>query len=183
MTFQVARPQQYDQVIALYAAVIEQLACDGIRIWWDLDTYPSRAYFARALEREQLYVAMDEGNIVGAVVLDQSARPEYAEVVWQCDVPTDEQMIMHVLAVSPAARGRGVARFILEQMKQLCRESGRKAIRLDALLCNTPACALYRRAGFTPVARQNIHIPDVGDEAFEMFEYVIAQKEPATENG
>lgn len=182
MTFQVAKPWQYDQVIALYAAAIEQLAKDGINLRWNLDTHPSRAYFAQAIELGHVYVAEDEGEILGAVVLDQSARPEYAEVVWQCDAAPDEVMLMHVLAVSPFARGRGVARFILEQMKRLCRANGWKAIRLDAMLCNAPARALYRRAGFTAVVQTSFSIPDVGDEAFEVFEYVITPEEQVTAN-
>ncbi len=175
MTFQPAVPQQYDQVIALYADTIERLAKDHINIWWNLDTYPSRAYFSDAMERGHLYAVQDGESILGAVVLDQNARPEYAEIVWQCDAAPDEVMLMHVLAVSPNARGRGVARFILEQMKELCRLRNFKAIRLDALCCNSPACALYRRAGFTPVIQRSIHIPDVGDEAFEVFEYVNSE--------
>ena len=172
MIFQAASADRYEEILRLYEQVICQLEKDGICIYWDLDTYPSRAYFARAIEQGELYIALEEGVVVAAAVLDHHARPEYVQVPWQVQANEKEALIMHVLGVSPNARGRGVARFMLESMKQLCRERGLRALRLDALTCNAPACALYRRAGLTPVARRMFCIPDVGDEDFEVFEYV-----------
>ena len=182
MTFQVADKQMYDQVIALYARVIESLSRDNINIYWDLETYPSRAYFSQAIEAGELFVALDGQRVIAAAVLDHKARPEYADVPFGVSASDDQVRLMHVLGVSPEVRGRGVATFMLEQMKELCRARGFLALRLDALLCNAPACALYRRAGLVPVARQTFLIPDVGPHPFEVFEYVVSENVNRKEN-
>ena len=173
MEFKVADAALYSQILSLYEQVILKLEQDGINIYWDLDTYPSREYFKGAIEQGTLYVALEDGQLIGAAVLDHNVRPEYASVPWQCRAQADEVLVMHVLGVLPEARGRGVARRMLEQSIQVCRDQGLRALRLDALTSNRPACELYRRAGFCCVAEQVFCIPGVGDTDFEVFEVVV----------
>lgn len=173
LQFGQATQDQYDEIIALYAAAIDRLATDGIEIFWDLDHHPSRDFLRGAIERGELYVATREGRILGAMVVDQSQRPEYADIAWGCDAPCEAVAVMHVLAISPDARGQGVATFMLSELTALCRMRGVRSIRLDALNCNTPACALYRRAGYSVVYAGPIHIPDIGPHDFEVFELVL----------
>ena len=125
----------------------------------------------RAIERGELFVALEEGRVVGAFVMDDSQRPEYAEIAWSCDAPPERVRVMHVLAVHSSARGCGVGRFLLNAAKDHCQRAGIRSLRLDALSCNAPACALYRREGFSTVESRIIHIPDIGPHPFEVFEY------------
>lgn len=177
MEFKVADTGLYAQILALYEQVILTLEQDGINIYWDLDTYPSREYFAKAIDQKRLYVAIEGGRVIGAAVLDQNQRPEYASVPWGCRAGSDEVLVMHVLGILPEARGRGVARWMLERSIDVCRETGMRALLLDALSSNRPACELYRRAGFRCVSEQVFCIPGAGDTDFEVFEYVISAEE------
>lgn len=172
LRFAQATQDQYGEILALYEDAIASLSRDGIEIYWDLDHHPSRAFLRRAIERGELFVAMRDGRVVGAFVMDAGQRPEYAEIAWACQASPDEVRVMHVLAVHSSARGVGVGRFLLNAAKDYCRSRGIRSLRLDALSCNAPACALYRSEGFSTVESRIIHIPDVGPHPFEVFEYV-----------
>ena len=169
--FDQASMHQYGEILALYEDAIASLARDGIEIYWHLDHHPSRDFLRRAIERGELFVALRDGQVVGAFVLDANQRPEYAEIAWSCDAPPEDVRVMHVLAVHSSARGKGVGRFLLGAAKAHCRKTGIRSLRLDALTCNAPACVLYRREGFLTVESRIIHIPDVGPHPFEIFEY------------
>ena len=171
LLFGQASQAQYEEILALYEDAIASLARDGIEIYWDLDHHPSRAFLRRAIERGELFVAMRDGRVVGAFVMDTNQRPEYAEIAWARQASPNEVRVMHVLAVHSCARGVGVGRFLLNAAKDYCRAEGIRSLRLDALSCNAPACALYRSEGFSLVESRIIHIPDVGPHPFEVFEY------------
>jgi GNAT superfamily N-acetyltransferase len=171
LQFDRATQAQYEQILALYEDAIASLARDGIEIYWDLDHHPSRAFLRRAIERGELFVALRDGRVVGAFVMDANQRPEYDAIAWACRATSDEVRVMHVLAVHSSARGAGVGRFLLNAAKDECRRMGIRSLRLDALTCNAPACALYRSEGFLSVESRIIHIPDVGPHPFEVFEY------------
>ncbi len=172
LAFGQATLSQYADILALYEDAIAALARDGIEIFWNLDHHPSRAFLRRAIEQGELFVALEGGRVAGAFVMDASQRPEYAEIAWACNASPNEVRVMHVLAVHSSERGRGVGRFLLNAAKDYCQENGIRSLRLDALSCNAPACALYRREGFLTVESRIIHIPDIGPHPFEVFEYV-----------
>lgn len=59
---------------------------------------------------------------------------------------------VYSLAVDRAARGRGVARTLLERLIDEARAAGASRLRLEVRRDNEPAQALYRSLGFRPIA-------------------------------
>jgi ribosomal protein S18 acetylase RimI-like enzyme len=57
---------------------------------------------------------------------------------------------IHDIAVLPAWRGRGIARRLLDAITQHASALGCCRLTLEVRGDNTPARALYRRAGFMP---------------------------------
>ena len=55
--------------------------------------------------------------------------------------------------VAPHARGRGIARGLLQVLEQAARDAGLAAVRLDTNRALTEAHALYRSAGYAEIAR------------------------------
>ncbi|MBU8543054.1 MULTISPECIES: GNAT family N-acetyltransferase [Roseomonadaceae] len=60
----------------------------------------------------------------------------------------------------PAARGRGVARAVLEALEQAARDAGLRLLRLETGVHSHAALALYRRAGFVEIAAFEGYAPD-----------------------
>ncbi|HTT93306.1 MAG TPA: GNAT family N-acetyltransferase [Solirubrobacterales bacterium] len=68
------------------------------------------------------------------------------------DRPTAELKSMYV---TPAWRGRGIARRVLVRLEELARTHGCAATRLDTLARLEAAVALYESAGYRPVPDYN----------------------------
>ena len=77
-------------------------------------------------------------------------------------------MFTHLLAVDPDSRGKGYA----SQILQYALEYGKENIRLEVLSENTPAKALYERAGFDSRSTMDIVYEGVGKCSFGVYEYV-----------
>jgi len=86
--------------------------------------------------RGRLYLARHDGEAVATGVL----KP--------LDDRTGE---VKRLYVRPEARGRGIARTVLEQLLADARAIGYDRVRLDTLVFMTEALALYRSLGFRPI--------------------------------
>lgn len=74
-----------------------------------------------------------------------------------CQTVLDEGYITNV-AVSPACRGQGVARALLDALKRRAAEKGLAFITLEVRASNAAAIALYEGAGFRSVGtRRNFY--------------------------
>ena len=117
-----------------YAASLPiDLAYQGFAI--ELATLPG-AYAAPA---GVLLLARDRsGAAIGCVALRPLAEPGCCE--------------MKRLFVAPAARGLGLGRALMEAIVSEAARLGYRAVRLDTLPTMTAAIAMYRAAGFEPIA-------------------------------
>ena len=87
----------------------------------------------------QLLIARDRaGRAIGCVALRPMSDARYCE--------------MKRLFVAPAARGLGLGRALMEAIVSEAARLGYRAVRLDTLPTMTAAIAMYRAAGFEPIA-------------------------------
>jgi ribosomal protein S18 acetylase RimI-like enzyme len=83
-------------------------------------------------------VALEGGALVGALVLTHRSGGRMLRV--------------YSLAVHPAARRRGIARWFLDEAEAFARREHLVAIHLEVARINRAAIALYRAAGFAVTA-------------------------------
>lgn len=69
------------------------------------------------------------------------------------------------VAVSPASRGRGLARTLLNLHLRRLAGLGARTVFLEVNEANVPACRLYARAGFREVGRRAGYYRDAGGNA------------------
>src|SRR5690606_28536646 len=110
----------------------------------------SRASLSRLLSRESavIFVAQAGDEVVGdAIVLFRSGF---------------KTARLYSMIVSPAWRGRGVARSLLAAAEAAARERGSVSLRLEVREDNRPAIALYRNHGYEVVGAASDYYEDGG---------------------
>ncbi|WP_417767076.1 GNAT family N-acetyltransferase [Stappia sp.] len=71
---------------------------------------------------------------------------------------TDEDGVLSMdgIAVSGEARGKGAGTALLDEIAEVARRAGKRAVRLDVIDTNPRARALYERSGFVPEKRREL---------------------------
>lgn len=163
-----ARPEDVDTVWALVRRAAAHMRSLGNPQWGE--DYPTRAHYAADQARGELYVAQDEGGtILGAVCLNQEQAPEYAPLPWAVPGPA---VVLHRLAVDPAAQRRGVGRSFFQFAEAMARRQGLPAFHLDTYARNDRMLSLIRSQGFAQVGV--VHFDREGrPEGFPCFEKVL----------
>lgn len=116
----------------------------GGNFQWD-DAYPNEAVFRKDIEQEYLWVTELDGRLVGVAAITTDQEPEYAQVGWDL---SEMAIVVHRLAVDPAARGRGVAADLLAKADEVARKRGINVLRIDTNTQNEATQRLFPKAGY-----------------------------------
>lgn len=119
-----------------------------------------------------MYCCEKDGSIISAVAVTQQGE-DYHGAAWSCTLGDDEVSVVHLLCVAPEAQRQGIARETMEQVIELSREMNKKAVRLDALACNTPAHRLYKSLGFRQRDQRRWFADNVGWTDFFLYELIL----------
>jgi ribosomal protein S18 acetylase RimI-like enzyme len=88
----------------------------------------------------------------GALLLARAADGTALGCVGLRPMAADGCCEMKRLYVAPAARGLGLGRALMDAVMAEATRLGYRSLRLDTLRTMAEAIAMYRRAGFTPIA-------------------------------
>lgn len=172
----IARPDEFEQVAALYDEMIADMAHSAFDPHWNREDHPSDAFLKEAVEHEQLIVCEHEGELAGALVLDTGGAQGYEGAPWPIDAADGEASVIHVLCTLPRLQGKGLARTLLRGALDIARERGQRCVRLDILPDNLPAQKLYESEGFLRVADAVLTYPDGTFDAV-LYECPLEQNE------
>ena len=107
-----------------------------------------------ALYREEIYTDRRVGTLRVLMPVRRDGSPDSARKT----VYSGEAQILN-LSVVPDARRQGLGRALLERFVDDALRTGADQIFLEVRVSNTAAIALYRSAGFEPVARRTNYYP------------------------
>jgi ribosomal protein S18 acetylase RimI-like enzyme len=107
-------------------------------------------------------VADDHGTLIGSVMLYPPATKAYGDMLAELSWPE-----VRLVSVAPEARGRGVARALMDECLRRARSSGAKAIGLHTSRSMRAAMQLYNRMGFVRVPEYDHQPP--GTELVEAY--------------
>lgn len=194
-----ASVDEFDAVLDFYMQVVDEMQGTEFDIQWRRGGHPSPVFLRESVEAGQMYIGVESGEtdeasadaataladaptalvsaadpvIACAMVVNHEGAPGYASVDWAADVPDEVVGVLHVVATSPAFRGRGYGRQLILDAIELARAEGLAVLRLDTFPYNTRGRRLYESCGFTDKGTWTVNYPDMGDIQVEMYELVL----------
>ena len=171
MIFRKAEKEDFYKIRSLYWNLIDQEQNDPSFPHWKKGIHPSDEMIQSSIDREELYVLADGGDIAACVIANAEKVGGYSDAPWQID--SDEVIVLHVLAVHPDHRGKGLARRLVENVIKQERKVGKKALRLDVIENNTTAEKLYQKLGFQYIQTKTLYYDVVGEMTFKLYELVL----------
>ena len=167
MLFRQATTDDHGAIVRITTEGREFLAAQGLDQWQGGNPTPERV--AEDIELGYDYLAVDEatGERLGAVAVCGVAEADYDNVragAWLTDASNDpavpsSYLVLHRMAVASAARGRGVATFLLERSIELARARGFASVRVDTHEGNLPMQGAFLKCGFVRCCEIEITSP------------------------
>jgi ribosomal protein S18 acetylase RimI-like enzyme len=145
------RRAEYDALADLTVAAYRALRSD-----WDLGSYADELADVEALAAAaEVLVSVDDGEVIGGVTFVPGPGNPYAE-----DLREGEAGI-RMLAVSPAAQGKGAGRALTLACIERARAVGAMGVALHSTAWMTVAHRLYESLGFVRTPSRDLTYPDV----------------------
>ena len=171
MIFRKAEKVDFYKIRSLYWNLIDQDQDDPSFSHWKKGIHPSDEMILDSIDKGDLYVLADGEKIAACVIANDEKVEGYADAPWQVD--SDDIIVLHVLAVHPEYRGKGLARRLVENVIEQERKAGKKALRLDVIENNTTAERLYQKLGFRYIQTKTLYYDVVGEMTFKLYELVL----------
>lgn len=141
-------------------AAIEQIYADthtaeeqGLTaVGWVRSIYPTRKTAEDALERQDLFVLEDEGQILGCAIINRVQVDVYANAPWQYPADDEHVMVLHTLVIAPQARGKGLGSRFVAEYENYAIARNCPFLRMDTNARNMQARAMYKKLGYDEIA-------------------------------
>ena len=134
------RPVRAEELAAVGQLTADVYIGDGFVV--ESDGYVEKlADTARRAREAEVWVAVDGEQVLGSVTFVLPGSP-YREIA------RDDEGEFRMLAVDPAARGRGVGQALVELCLRRSRELGYAGVRMSTMDRMTSAHRVYERLGF-----------------------------------
>ena len=131
-------------IMKIIKEAIVHMEEQGIFMW--NEEYPTVDDISQDISKQDLYVAMQDEEIIAFYVLNTECNEDYFQADWKYD--SDTTCILHRLCVSPAVQHQGVGRRMMEHIEAQAVNEGYRSMRLDVFDGNPGAQKLYASRGF-----------------------------------
>ncbi|MFP2995445.1 GNAT family N-acetyltransferase [Spongiivirga sp. MCCC 1A20706] len=146
------------------AAFMQQ---QGIYQW--NEHYPSQKAFELDIKRDELWVLLEDGEIVGCIVISTLMDDEYIPIQWL--TPTENNIYIHRLAVHPDHQKKGYAQSMMDYAEALAKRQDALSVRLDTFSQNSRNQRFYEKRGYQRLG--NIYFPKQSEDPFYCYELLL----------
>lgn len=140
----VFRKGTYNDLDNIFEIKEEALTAYKGTIAWSKE-YPTRETFGRDIEKEELFVLEEDGDIVAIAVLNMQEDIYYKNIPWE---EKESFIILHRVLVAPKYSRQGRGKRLLSEIDKHIVSKGIKSIRLDVKTTNDKAQNLYKCMGY-----------------------------------
>ena len=147
-----AKAADIDAIVSIYDEIIDAEEAGLTATGWIRGFYPLRSVPEAALERDDLFVIEEDGEIKGSGIINHIQAAEYRLAPWEHEADPENVCVLHTLTISPRAFGRGLGKSFVAFYEAYAREHGCFELQIDTNLKNLPARSLYRKLGYKEIA-------------------------------
>lgn len=140
---------------------------------WKKGIYPIREDAAESINDNSLFVARNDKDIIGSIILNHHPEENYNSVKWQYDGDYRDVLVVHTLVIHPAFTKLGIGRQLMGFANSFGLQNGIKSIRLDVYENNAPAIKLYESCGYQYVAKIDLGLSRSGLDWFRLYEKLL----------
>ena len=162
MDFRQAVMQDLSQLKDMYKRIIKDMNEQNIQIWDDI--YPCE-FFEDDIKNNQLYILLNNGEIVSAFVLSDTNSGETA-VEWNDNHA--KAVYIDRLGVNIKFLKKGLGSLMLDKAKEIAKTLNAEYLRLFVVDINIPAIQLYTKKEFVKV---NGVYNEIFDDGFVLHEH------------
>ena len=146
-----AGKEHINEIADIYEAVHDMEEAGRCTIGWIRKIYPTRATAEAALDRGDLFVQLENGNVVGAAIINQLQPDGYDKGKWTVAAPAERIMVLHTLVIDPSYMHHGLGRAFVAYYEKYALDCGCSFLRMDTNARNVRARQMYSRLGYTEV--------------------------------
>lgn len=148
MSWQIRQAKAGDlpAILQIMADAKASMRANGFCQW--ADDYPAKGHIEEDLVQGVGYVLIEQGESLAyaAICFDGEPAYECIDGQWLSDQP---YVVVHRLAISAKAKGRGLGRKFLKYAEHLTRRRGVRSVKIDTGLDNAPMQHVLQQCGFT----------------------------------
>ena len=112
------------------------------------NNYPNEEVILQDIKSDDSYVILENEKIIGTVYVSFDREPTY-DVVYNGEWKTQEEYaVIHRIAVSTTANGRGIATKMIDFIVDMCKERNVNSIKIDTHEKNIPMQKVLYKNGF-----------------------------------
>ncbi|MBD5471287.1 MAG: GNAT family N-acetyltransferase [Lachnospiraceae bacterium] len=151
MVFRKAIKEDLQIISKIYAAIHMAEECDKITTGWIRNVYPTDATAEEALQRDDLFVGIDDNLVVGAAIINKQQSDAYRNGHWSYMVSEQEIMVLHTLVIDPMHSGKGYGKSFVRFYERYAISQGCHYLRMDTQAKNNNARAMYKKLGYKEI--------------------------------
>ena len=149
MTFRKAKEDDLNKIEQIYLDIHTAEESGQATIGWNRAIYPTIATAEQALDRDDLFIGLDDNNdIVGVAIINQQQVDIYYRGNWRYPAEDSQVMVLHTLVISPKHSGKGYGTEFVRFYESYALENNCPYLRMDTNEINQNARALYKKLGY-----------------------------------
>ena len=143
MTIRLAKAEDKDEILSIYDSARVFMRESGNPNQW-AGKYPDEDTVLRDIENEKLYICTENNDILAVFYYNVGIDPTYLKIYDGAWVNDKQYGVIHRIAVSDKARGKGVAKVCFDFAYDKCGN-----VRIDTHRDNIPMQRALEKNGFT----------------------------------
>ena len=172
-TIRKAAASDVDALGALYDDVCDELEGKPHNPGWRKGAFPTREDARWLLQRGAVLLAHAGGELAGTLAVNADPGAEEGAAIADDGA---NALYIHIFAVHPAQRRRGVGARLLDAACEYAAQAGAQALRLYVWERNDAAIAAYESSGFACIGRHDIGLGEYVPGLFCLYEKAIAPR-------